>query len=115
MHLILAFLACFAALSFSPIQVRAQDAGHVDHLRALLDEIGLENFAKAAEAAERLNHLLERLAPGKRCRIRRAEDGLHDLGDVIQPDVLVIDLGRCAEGKILDEEKIDLVAIRCGL
>jgi len=39
-HLILAFLACFAALSFSPIQVRAQDAGHVDHLRALLDEIG---------------------------------------------------------------------------
>src|SRR5580704_11987351 len=70
------------------------------HAAALFDEIGLQNIAKALEPAQGDDHLLEWFTPAHWSAVHIAEDRLHNLRDIGQLNLLMIDFRRCAQREI---------------
>ena len=63
------------------------------------------------ESAQGGDHLLQRLGPRERPGVDVTEDRLHDLRDIGDLDLLVVDLCGGAKREVLHEEKINFVAI----
>src|SRR6202035_369651 len=84
-------------------------------LASLLDEIGFQNFSQTSKTVQGLDHEFQRRTPRQRRRRYFTENRLYDLGDVCKLDALVINLGRCAERKVLHQQKVDFVAVEGGL
>src|ERR1700682_6105621 len=85
------------------------------HFTALLDEIRLQDFTKAAESSQLLDHLLERLAPLEGWVVDIPQDLFHDVRDVEKLDLFVVNLRGSAESKVLHQQEIDLVAVHVSL
>src|SRR5205807_1007024 len=74
-------------------------------------EVGFQNLSQAAETAQRRDHFFERRAPVQRSGIHIAEHRQHHLGHVAEFNLLVVDLRRYFQCKVLRQHEIDLVAV----
>src|SRR5258708_32190421 len=79
------------------------------YLPALFDEVRFQDFPQAAEAPQRFDHLLERRAPRERVGVHFSEYRLHHLSDIYWLDLLVTNLRRGPERKVLPRQEGDLV------